>query len=43
MYELYLKYLVYCCCHLEALAVGEKSLLSHMVEKGKICLSGSNF
>ena len=43
MYELFLKYLVDCCCHLEALGLGEKPLFSHMVEKWKICLSGCNF
>ena len=36
IYEKYLKYLVHCCCHLEALGlVGQKPLISHMVEKGK--------
>jgi len=38
IYELYLKYLV-----LEALGLGENPLFSHMVEKGKICVSGCNF
>ena len=43
MHELYLKYLVHRCCHLEVLGLGEKPLFSHMVEKWKICLSGCNF
>ena len=35
IYELYLKYLVDCCCHLEAVRLGEKPLFSHMVKSGK--------
>jgi len=40
MYELYLKYLVHCRRHLEAVGLGGKPLFSHMVEKWKICLPG---
>ena len=35
MHELYLKYLVHCCCHLETGGFVEKSLIGHMVESGK--------